>query len=336
MQIEYKGVDMGLREVLIRLRAEGVEEPSRNGPVRRFQEPVILKNLEPWNRVIQSPLRDANPFFHFVEALWMLAGRNDVASVKFYNSQIGIYSDDGFTLRGTAYGYRWRHHFGYDQLKLAIERLRANPEDRRIVMTMWDPREEWKNPTSKDLSCNLQVIFSTRLVGEKRHLDMTVTNRSNDIIYGCLGSNVFHFSFLQEYVAYHAGLELGFYYQIANNLHGYLDNEVFKRCYENTTNIRNGNPGARRQINLTTDPSLISEFLSSGRHSDDPYLKEVASPLVEAYRIYKLKETLGRDIKIGSRVALAKDILLGCLDRNLANAGIEWLNRRKAVVESRV
>ena len=48
------------------------------------------------------------------------------------------YSDDGITLQG-AYGFRWREHFGGDQLSVIIERLRNDNTDRRCVLQMWDP-----------------------------------------------------------------------------------------------------------------------------------------------------------------------------------------------------
>jgi hypothetical protein len=44
------------------------------------QTPVVTCYSAPTQRVLFSPMRDANPFFHLMEALWMLAGRDDVAS----------------------------------------------------------------------------------------------------------------------------------------------------------------------------------------------------------------------------------------------------------------
>jgi thymidylate synthase len=337
MQIHYRHPDEGLHRVLNGLKKDAIRTESRNGPVLRFPEPVILVNEAPLNRVSRDAVRDANPFFHFMESLWMLGGMNEVAPMAFYNSGIGQYSDDGDTLRGTAYGYKWRKHFGYDQLELAIERLKANPDDRRVVMTMWDPTGEWRNPDSKDLSCNLQVIVGARRqvdgLLDRYVVDMEVTNRSNDIVYGCLGSNVFHFSMLLEYIAYRTGYGIGRYYQMAFNLHGYSENEAFKRCYDYmTANNRYQPPGEvttsyMKYIGFDATADQIAHFVRTGEHSDDPYLKSVGVPIYEAFRIWKLKAK-GITVDAQKRASIAVDILDQCGDRALAEACKEWIYRR--------
>jgi len=338
MEIRYEHPDEGLQKTLRALKELGVREESRNGPVIRFQEPVMLINVDPTNRVSQASPRDANPFFHFMEALWMLGGMNEVAPMAFYNGGIGQYSDDGTTLRGTAYGHKWRSHFGYDQLELAVKRLRDNPQDRRVVMTMWDPRGEWRDPDSKDLSCNLQVIFGTRTVNGVTHLDMEVTNRSNDIVYGCLGSNVFHFSYLLEYMAFRTGYEVGRYYQVAFNLHGYVDNPAFAKAYESANRREDdhlwehwtkvGPPRQLlRQMGIQGFAGEIADFVRTGRTEDD-YLKAVGVPLVEAYRIFKLK-SLGIVTDAEKRIEFAKEVASQCADYSLAVAAVRWLERRK-------
>jgi len=53
-------------------------------------------------------------------------------------------------------------------------------------------------------------------------LDMTVFNRSNDIIWGCYGANAVHFSMLQEVMAAWVGVPVGCYWQISDNWHAYI------------------------------------------------------------------------------------------------------------------
>lgn len=336
MEIRYSHPDEGLLKALNLIKEVGYSEESRNGPVIRFPEPVMLINENPVNRVSVSPVRDANPFFHFMESLWMIAGMNTVAPMAFYNGGIGQYSDDGRTLRGTAYGHKWRKHFGYDQLDLAIKRLRNDPTDRRIVMTMWDPNGEWKDPISKDLSCNLQVIFGTREEGGERVLDMEVTNRSNDIVYGCLGSNVFHFSFLLEYVAFHAGLKVGRYYQVAFNLHGYTQNPAFARCYESANKPRlntedwihsSTSDSLIKHFGFQSSASQLENFVITGDPGDDAYLQKVGVPLVEAYRVFKLKSK-GVVVDRQKRINFAQEIASQCADPQLGSAAVSWLGRR--------
>jgi thymidylate synthase len=202
----------------------GVVRDSRNGPVVMAPFPVTTEYERPVERVIFWPERDANPAFHLYEALWMLAGRNDVASLARYAKQMLKYSDDGETLHG-AYGNRWRNHFASDQLDVIVDTLSTVPNSRRCVLQMWDPNSdmhvEWANPEAnpRDVPCNLTATFQIDTVGR---LEMVVFCRSNDIIWGAYGANAVHFSFLQEYLACRIGVPMGAYYQISVNWHAYL------------------------------------------------------------------------------------------------------------------
>lgn len=227
--IRAESVNQALSEGLYHLAYHGIEEPSRNGPVIVSPCPVITTYVHPERRVLVSATRDANPFFHLFEALWMLAGRNDVAFPAKFASNLANYSDDAVTLNG-AYGHRWRNHFGYDQLPLIINELRANPKTRRAVLQMWDGGAGEGGPGypgdlklalegSRDVPCNTAAYFDT--IGGK--LNMTVTCRSNDIIWGAYGANAVHFSILLEYVAGMTGIPMGVYRQFSNNFHAYTD-----------------------------------------------------------------------------------------------------------------
>jgi hypothetical protein len=81
---------------------------SRYGEVMVVDEPLTVTFEKPTERVLFNVARDANVFFHLYESLWMLAGRNDVAPLAYYNSRMPEFSDEGTVLNG-AYGYRWRH-----------------------------------------------------------------------------------------------------------------------------------------------------------------------------------------------------------------------------------
>ena len=80
-------------EVLQRLRIEGVGEDSRNGKVISFEDPLFLTILYPTERVLFDPLRNANPFFHVMEFIWMMAGSNDVNWIERFNKTYRRYAD---------------------------------------------------------------------------------------------------------------------------------------------------------------------------------------------------------------------------------------------------
>jgi hypothetical protein len=199
------------------LRVAGELEESRNGPVLVSPTPVCTTYKFPTQRVLFCPERNANPFFHLMEALWMMAGREDLAFPAYYNSGMTKYSDDGFTLNG-AYGYRWRKHFGFDQILEVVRHLNNDPNSRRAVMTMYDGQfDTMENPGSKDIPCNTQIYFDCR--GDK--LNMTVCCRSNDAIWGAYGANAVHMSVLQEVMAAGLDIPVGVYRQMSNNFHIY-------------------------------------------------------------------------------------------------------------------
>lgn len=225
--ISARNVNYALRQGAVLLRQGGVQRDSRNGPVLVCPSPVTTAYALPQERVMLWPSRDANPFFHLVEALWMLMGRKDLAPLTEYVSRMRDYSDDGGVTQPGAYGYRWRHQFDYrkpqvlDQVRWAVRRLLKDPNDRRVVIQMWDPEADAyaADRGGADVPCNLVAL---PWVGTGGRLCLTVFCRSNDMVWGAYGANAVHFSVLQEWIAWQLGLEVGTYYQVSNNFHAYL------------------------------------------------------------------------------------------------------------------
>jgi thymidylate synthase len=202
-------------EGLWKLQVSGVEEDSRNGPVLTIAHPVMLEIERPWERVLFDPVRDANPFFHVMEFVWMMAGSNDAEWIAQFNKRMLEYSDDG-VLRG-AYGWRWKN--GH-QIEAAVRLLRDNPNTRQCVLQMWDFLYDGPRASTSDRPCNTHIYFRTTPEGR---LDMTVCNRSNDFFWGMLGSNAVHFTMLHELMASATGFLIGEYRVFSNNLHVYKE-----------------------------------------------------------------------------------------------------------------
>lgn len=256
----------GLRYLL----EAGVRSESRGGPVIVAPCPVMTVYERPCERVLLEPRRDANPFFHLFEGLWILAGRDDARSLNRYVRDFGRrfaevsslkLADDVYNEHGIvhdAYGHRWRHALGFDQLDHIVRMLRDDPGTRQAVLQMWDASpvhgvelskhgvgDVWENAPadagSDDLRgewrgrpCNTHVYFRVREMVEALVqdygrvpsgpvLDMTICCRSNDVVWGAYGANAVHFSMLMEYVAGRAHLHVGTMYQLSNNFHGYVD-----------------------------------------------------------------------------------------------------------------
>lgn len=212
--ITARNVNHALVDGLWYLKAAGIEQPSRNGPVLRAPGPVITHYKRPWERLCMDPKRDANHVFHLMETIWMLAGENDVSWLLPFNSAFGQYAEDDKLQHG-AYGFRWLTHFGVNQIQEVLLEL-EKPNTRRAVISMWDPKSDL-GADKADLPCNTHIYFEV-LNGK---LNMSVCCRSNDMIWGAYGANAVHFSMLQELLALELDLRVGSYYQFSNNFHIY-------------------------------------------------------------------------------------------------------------------
>lgn len=280
---------------------------SRNGPVHKFDLPRLWIYTDPTCRVLQARVRRCNPFFHLYEAMWFLAGRNDVASLTPLVPRMIDFSDDGETFHG-AYGYRWRHHFGGDQLSTIIQTLRQNPESRRCVLQMWDCDNDLQDlpasifgsgkpefvPYSKDVPCNTHAYVQIR----DGHLDLAVMNRSNDIFWGMLGSNYVTFTFLLEYLAGMIGVPVGFYHHFTVNAHYYTEvfnDEKIKAMHDEQVYAHVVPPAQR--VPLVSTPENFDRELQT--FVQDPYnsteyterfFREIAVPMMDTHRAVMNKE----------------------------------------------
>ena len=285
----------------------GELQESRNGSTHEFIEPVATVYESPQERVLFSPARDANPFFHLFEALWMLAGRNDVKFPASLVKRMADYSDDGVRAQG-AYGYRWRKAFYMDQVAFIVEHLKKKPDSRRAVLAMWDPGLDvlgCADPKvgrtvggidSKDIPCNTHAYFKIR----NDKLNMTVCCRSNDMLWGAYGANVVHFSMLQEYIAGKLGRPVGVYTQVSDSLHVYTGGpggEVWNRV---SSSAGNSVSDAYMRGEVKYQPMECDEqwdedlsiFFKTWDKGEDPatqlyntkWFNGVAAPLWAAYR----------------------------------------------------
>lgn len=334
--------NQGLREVGEALLRLGAKSASRNGDVIRFTRPTVLEYPTPQRRILDWDVRDANHFFHHFETMWMFAGMDELEPLLLFNSQMAQYSDDGKILRGTAYGKRWFSHFGVDQINMVASRLRSDPTDRRAVLTMWDVRD--LTTGTSDFACNMQVIFSVR---DENVLDMTVTNRSNDLIYGSMGSNLFHFSMLLELMAALTGLKVGTYYQFSANLHVYTGNPTAQRVLEAVSGgvAPPASPPAdtalyelvrrAKDLYLPFDSDQFRRLVEWRPRvdSESAYITRVARPMAEAYRLFKHGSLLPKEATSpkSARLEIAHDIVAG-IPSPLGKAGAEWLDRRMSSV----
>lgn len=251
------------------LQEHGILDQSRNGPVLRLREPLTIRLTHPRERVNFCPVRDANPFFHLIEACAMFADENNIPFLAHFAKQMAEYSDDGQT-QNAFYGTRLKTHFGFDQLHRVIANLLEKPHSRQEVALIWEP-EDLKKAT-KDKACNLLLMFA---IDENNNVTMTSVNRSNDAIWGMVnGANVVHLSFFHEYVARAVGRPMASWWHFSNNFHIYTENPKWLKikdqpacnCYVDTD--------IRHHVPLFTAPDQRCVF--------DREIRSVVNRMVES------------------------------------------------------
>lgn len=272
------------------------EVTPRDGKVtREYLEPVTTIYRRPWRRVLFCDMRDANPFFHLMESLWMLAGRDDAAWISQFTKNIAQFAEDDGRFHG-AYGLRWVSPI--DQLRTIGNHLRRNPDSRRAVLTMWNPLSDL-NANKRDIPCNTHVYFKVR----SGQLHMTVCCRSNDIIWGCYGANAVHFSVLQEYMANLVGFDLGPYYHVSDSWHYYLENPTIKKLMKGSAfagqDYYDGHgytPSRIASMAMINEPietwdADLTQFFTDDwddpTQYNDQFFRRVAYPMRDAWRCYK-------------------------------------------------
>jgi len=344
--IQARNVHWALGTAVRDLIDFGQDRDSRNGPVRLIPGPVTTTYEKPSERVLFFPWRDANPFFHLIEALWMVYGSNELKHLTPIVKNMANFSDDGGVTQHGAYGYRWRKWFKAakgashqrDQLAWAINKLKANPDDRRVAIQMYDASvdQAYADEQGKDVPCNLMMLPSI----VNGALDLTVFNRSNDIIWGCYGANAVHFSFIQELMAECIGVPVGKYYQVSNNFHGYHstmpqeDGKLVDHTWPvgwTTDPYSEGSVEVQPMFgpmedadlaSITTDLGLFFEEDINAPDINWSFLNKIARPMLNAHRHYK--KNRGRE-----RYEGALEILRQMPDKNdWRRAGEEWIQRR--------
>lgn len=195
-----------------------------NNP-RGFAERETLgfcgKLENPRNRFCYHPQRRQNIIFNYAEALWYLSGKNDLEFIQWYAPSMARFSADGETLPGTGYGKKLLH-FGaknLNQINRVVDILKNDDTDsKRAFLQIFSANEDiYKH--NIDVSCTLGL----QLLLRENKLHMVGYMRANDAYVGML-SDIFSFTFIQEFIASLLGCEVGTYTHQVGSIHIYEKN----------------------------------------------------------------------------------------------------------------
>ena len=150
------------------------------------------------------------------ELIWLLSGNTNIKYLQDNNVHIwDEWADENGDL-GPVYGHQWRNFNsqGYDQIRDIIERIKKNPQDRRIIVSAWNPAqiEQMALPP-----CHCFFQFDVTPDGK---LNCMLYQRSCDMFLG-VPFNIASYSLLTMMIAQVCGLKPGEFVHTLGNAHIY-------------------------------------------------------------------------------------------------------------------
>lgn len=209
-----KSYQLGLKRIM----DTGIEELSERTGHRTRAIPGLTIELEADTGFPALTLRKIPMKLFIAEQVWFLTGSR--RPEDFLNQFTHIWDDfseiDGVV--SAAYGFRWRHYFGRDQIMGLVNLLTKEPSSRHGVVVTWDPATDGLNPNRKRKNVPCPYTFVVNIIGGALHMHNIV--RSNDMLLG-FPHDVGGFAFLQAMLAQKLGVKVGKYTHSISNAHIY-------------------------------------------------------------------------------------------------------------------
>lgn len=155
------------------------------------------------------------------ELLWFLSGDTNIGYLR--ENKVTIWDEwaDEFGDLGPVYGHQWRHFgsqpgfAGVDQIAEVIERIKSDPDSRRLIVSAWNPVDV---PKMALPPCHALFQF---YVADGR-LSCQLYQRSADAFLG-IPFNIACYSLLTHMVAHVTNLDVGDFVHSLGDVHLYLN-----------------------------------------------------------------------------------------------------------------
>ncbi len=248
-------------ETLGRIYREGETVQSERTGFATKAIPGVTYELNPAAGFPLLTVRKMFPKFFCAETVWFVAGHKHAGFLQQFTKGWDAFLEADGTVE-TAYGYRWRHHFGRDQLIDLVEHLREEPTSRQGVVMMWDPRDDGlRAPKKKNVPC--PFTWTANIIGNKLNLHLIV--RSNDMVLGN-PNDVADFALLQAMIAQELGVAVGKLTVSISHAHIYENQyqaveDILAREVAPHAEIECRLPERSFQRALEADPALVNELI---------------------------------------------------------------------------
>ncbi len=183
------------------------------------------------------------------ELIWLLSGNTNIKYLLDNNVHIwDEWADENGDL-GPVYGHQWRNFNsqGYDQIRDIIERIKKNPQDRRIIVSAWNPAqiEQMALPP-----CHCFFQFDVTPDGK---LNCMLYQRSCDMFLG-VPFNIASYSLLTMMIAQVCGLKPGEFVHTLGNAH------IYSNHFEQVKLQLTREPLPLPQVRINPDVKNIDDF----------------------------------------------------------------------------
>lgn len=182
------------------------------------------------------------------ELIWLLSGNTNIKYLKDNNVRIwNEWADEDGNL-GPVYGAQWRNFNGQgiDQIKDVVNRLKTNPNDRRMIVSAWNPAQIDQMALPP---CHAFFQFYTA----NGKLSCQLYQRSCDMFLG-VPFNIASYSLLTMMMAQVTGFEPGDF------VHTLGDAHIYHNHFDQVKEQISRTPFELPQMKINSDVKNIDDF----------------------------------------------------------------------------
>lgn len=217
MSLMKNEFDAQYKSLLQDILEHGIEEKNeRTGHICKSLPGMTMKfdlgNGFPLLSLRRIPLK-----VFIAEQMWFLMGHKNLAFLQRFTKIWDDFAEANNCVE-SAYGYRWRKHFGRDQIGGLVELLKEDPSSRHGVILMWDPGDDGLANGIKKKNVPCPYTFTAQIMGGKLCLHLII--RSNDMMLGN-PHDVAGFALLAYFLAQKLSVEVGMITVSISNAHVY-------------------------------------------------------------------------------------------------------------------
>ncbi len=232
--------------------------------------PGLTLEIEPSQGFPLLTLRKIPVRLFCAEVVWMVTGHKHLEFLRQFTKVWDGFAEEDGTVEA-AYGHRWRHYFGRDQLLDLVEHLHKEPSSRHGVVVMWDPATDGLTaPKRKNVPC--PFCWTANIINGRFNLHLVI--RSNDMMLGNPHDTA-GFALLQAMLAQELGVEVGKLTVSISHAHIYENHysqteELLEREGHTHSEILCNLPENSFRRALDEDATLVNELFQMFKKQYEP------------------------------------------------------------------